>query len=931
MLKTSSMSDSPVKMRHSHRVGFLSFYSFLSFVYTSIALCWFCGILSSVVFSNETLGTVSSGSAAVQQSLTSATMLNHFTTFVAVYTFRIIALYASLSLIYYADNLTYSLAAASSAFVVTLLAAFSFLTEDLAVVYSSFSSFQDFSTGGLFSSLRQQYCNTSGVNNHWCTLMYVESVMSVTAFGMTGLLGLPYTMYQMGRANSNRINMLQQQEQAASSSPAGSNQVRTSYFSLSQVWLMMLVSLGLIGYLTFTLASIPLTTTSKPTTNWSLFSAVDASVALDTYRMQLQNVLWGQPLVHFAFFAALGLSTYVAASAWLTRTSPDTTKEVFFATSFTTRMVALIFNWTSFFLMFPGFVYLGQIFYESKMQSFCFDHDMDNSYFCPAMRAISAGEGLCITSTFLMGCTLLYILSFSEAFPDPLAEPSVPARVELPSLIPLSLDVPVSTPVASMYTSRFPFFSSWSVSLQQFFYVGTVLCWFCAILSSVVFSNEAVPASSPASATGNNLMGVTVGSTMLQHFTTFVAVYSFRLICLFIALAAAYNADTMPHSLPAAAASFTLTLLATTSFLTEDLPVVYSSFSSFTDFAYNGVFASLRARYCDTTGINSHWCTLMYVESVMSVVAFGVLGLLGLPYTMYQMGRANNHRKTMLEQHMTTSSSASSDTTVRASFFDLFHSCILSCVVMGMIGYLIFTLSAIPIGTSSNPTTNWSVFYAVDASVALNTFRMQVQNVLWAQPLVHFTFFAALTLSAYVSTSAIIHRSASGNSDTFSGSSFTTRMAAILMNWISFFLMFPGFVYIAQIFYESKMQSVCFDHDTDTNLFCPAMRGVSAGEALCVTSTFLMGLLLLPVMMLKDATAASMLLTQQVASVYSATRKQQQQASPGTVEMADQTQHEHEMMMMKKTDHDDSSSATRRMSLPETEHHVEVKPIVATV
>jgi len=132
----------------------------------------------------------------------------------------------------------------------------------------------------------------------------------------------------------------------------------------------------------------------------------------------------------------------------------------------------------------------------------------------------------------------------------------------------------------------------------------------------------------------------------------------------------------------------------------------------------------------------------------------------------------------------------------------------INLTALGICGYLVWTLSSIPLATTHNATV----------------FNFLNPASLYASPLIHGAFIFALGSAALVSF----------------GATKASRMAALLLNWLSFFTLFPAFLYMARHQNQGSVGQCATDH-FNSDLKCPSLDGVTAGMGIATVATFLLG------------------------------------------------------------------------------------------
>jgi len=332
----------------------------------------------------------------------------------------------------------------------------------------------------------------------------------------------------------------------------------------------------------------------------------------------------------------------------------------------------------------------------------------------------------------------------------------------------------------------------------------TALTWFLIALTSVSYRND------------NSLVPTGTGfqnwpGSLIAFIYAFINEYSWRIIATFASLIVTYNADRYFMSRGAAWASWTVNLMILFSWLSTDLPFVHSAFSSFTGVDNITANNSLNTYFCNNAagGVPTHWCRLLYAHAVMSVIQDFVVFCTFL-YACYQMARA---RSNIL---LTWSEVAA-----------------INLTALGLCGYITWTCASINLGT----TYNSNVFNYLDPirspdfpstggaqMPSLNTWRMAWPSLIWANYLIHASYIFALGTAALVSF----------------GATKASRMTALVLNWMSFFLVFPAFIFLARHQNQGSAGQCANDH-FNGNLRCESLDGVCAGMGIAAATTFLLG------------------------------------------------------------------------------------------
>lgn len=308
----------------------------------------------------------------------------------------------------------------------------------------------------------------------------------------------------------------------------------------------------------------------------------------------------------------------------------------------------------------------------------------------------------------------------------------------------------------------------------------TALTWFAIMVATVSLQNsQYIPAANGQQGTYFGLLPTIIGTYMIP--------YCFRMICIFASLVVTYNADRYFMSRGAAWASWVVNLLLLFSWLSIDLPVVYSAFSWFnyganTNQPGSQPLNSNRTKFCSLSA--NGYCDMSYANAVMSIVADFLIGCTFL-YACYQMARA---RSNIL---LTWSEVA----------------CI-NLTALGICGYLCWTLANIRSAYSFDPRP----FNFIPVT---STF----ENVL-----IHGAFIFSLGSAALVSF----------------GATKASRMTALLLNWLSFFLIFPTFLFMARHQNEGSAGQCASDH-YDGAYLCPTMDAITAGLGIAAAANFLLG------------------------------------------------------------------------------------------
>lgn len=331
----------------------------------------------------------------------------------------------------------------------------------------------------------------------------------------------------------------------------------------------------------------------------------------------------------------------------------------------------------------------------------------------------------------------------------------------------------------------------------------TGLVWFLVALTSVSYKNDNSGATSP---TGfQSLPG-----TLITFIYAFINEYSWRIIATFASLIVTYNADRYFMSRGAAWASWTVNLMILFSWLATDLPFVHSAFSDFTGGDNITANNSLNSYFCNNGagGLPTHWCRLLYAHAVMSVIQDFVVFCTFL-YACYQMARA---RSNIL---LTWSEVAA-----------------INLTALGLCGYIVWTCSSINLGITYNYNV-WNYLDPIRASdpgvagpmmPSLNTWRMAWPSLIWANYLIHASYIFALGTAALVSF----------------GATKASRMTALVLNWMSFFLVFPAFIFLARHQNQGSAGQCANDH-FNGNLRCESLDGVAVGMGFAAATTFLLG------------------------------------------------------------------------------------------
>jgi uncharacterized membrane protein len=146
---------------------------------------------------------------------------------------------------------------------------------------------------------------------------------------------------------------------------------------------------------------------------------------------------------------------------------------------------------------------------------------------------------------------------------------------------------------------------------------------------------------------------------------------------------------------------------------------------------------------------------------------------------------------------------------------------VINLTVFGVLGYIVWNGASISLVISNN----FSIFTYLDPQQALNTYRMFVPSQIWGNYLIHSSFIVSLASASYISF----------------GATTAPRMIALILNWLSFMVMFPAFLYIARHNNEQKVGQ-CADDRMNSDLKCPSLDGVAAGLGVCMACNFLIGL-----------------------------------------------------------------------------------------
>jgi hypothetical protein len=72
-------------------------------------------------------------------------------------------------------------------------------------------------------------------------------------------------------------------------------------------------------------------------------------------------------------------------------------------------------------------------------------------------------------------------------------------------------------------------------------------------------------------------------------------------------------------------------------------------------------------------------------------------------------------------------------------------------------------------------------------------------------------------------------------------------MAALILNWLSFMILFPSFLYIARHQNEEKVGQ-CANDRMNGDLRCPTLDGVAAGLGISMACNFMIGLIMMAVL-----------------------------------------------------------------------------------
>ncbi len=177
---------------------------------------------------------------------------------------------------------------------------------------------------------------------------------------------------------------------------------------------------------------------------------------------------------------------------------------------------------------------------------------------------------------------------------------------------------------------------------------------------------------------------------------------------------------------------------------------------------------------------------------------------------------------------------------------------VINFTVFGVIGYIVWNLASIPLGTHTHTrihqhhstrlltyvfvlcarvgiTREFTNFTYTDPTSSLNTFRMFVPSQIWANYLVHAAWVFSLASVAYISF----------------GGTTAPRMTALVLNWLSFMVMFPAFLYLAR---HNNENAVGFCSGDRFGFRCPSFDAVAAGMGICMAVNFLIGLTMFAVL-----------------------------------------------------------------------------------
>jgi hypothetical protein len=316
------------------------------------------------------------------------------------------------------------------------------------------------------------------------------------------------------------------------------------------------------------------------------------------------------------------------------------------------------------------------------------------------------------------------------------------------------------------------------------------------MIASIAYSND-------DSTIGDNPNQQQYAGNMLQQFYSYFNFYAWRVIALFASLMVTYNADRHYLSRGAGWTSWVVNTCLFFSWFSTDLPFVYSSFSSFNSGANNSnISDSNNSHYCNGL-VSDHWCNLNYTHAVLSCISAGLIFLTWC-YSCYQLKRARGVSNLLLTWPEVA---------------------IINFTVIGLIGYIIWNLSSINLAI----TRMFNQFRYLDPQQALNTFRMFVPSQIWGNYLIHATWIFSLAATSYISF----------------GGTTAPRMTALILNWLSFMVMFPAFLYIARHQNENQVGQCASDHQGGR---CPSFDGVAAGLGICMAMNFLNGLAMMAVL-----------------------------------------------------------------------------------
>lgn len=338
-------------------------------------------------------------------------------------------------------------------------------------------------------------------------------------------------------------------------------------------------------------------------------------------------------------------------------------------------------------------------------------------------------------------------------------------------------------------------------------YALTGLAWFATMIATNAYSNDGDNIGQTVPVGGNNAGLGTYGGNMLQQFYSYFNFYAFRTICLFASLIVTYTADRHYLSRGAAWTSWVVNLCLMFSWLSTDLPFVYSQLTSFNDdnaTVNTGQLLSMNAKYCGGA-ISSHWCDLTYTHAILSIITLGLITLSWM-YACYQLKRARGVSNLLLTWPEVA---------------------VINFTVFGLLGYIVWNLSAINLSI----TRSFSIFNYLDPQQALNTYRMFVPSQIWGNYLIHGAWIFSLASTSYISF----------------GGTTAPRMTALILNWLSFMVMFPAFLYIARHQQEEKV-GACGADSMNDSLRCPSLNGVAAGLGICMGCNFMIGLVMMAVL-----------------------------------------------------------------------------------